>query len=155
MLHVKTIYEALLSFENNDVSSLFSNEGSIDFFPSGIKDEIAIHRIFLNDKFQKCGIFSNFLKYLSLHYRSIWLLQCNAIMSTILLTTKLKERYFTNRYTGEFYWCKNDDYRIPYNHEKAEMLALRFEEAKKLMKEDIEKFYHVVFTDDKYRCEIC
>lgn len=82
-------------------------EGRIVFFP-GNNDQILIHSFFLKENFQNRGILKTFLLYLSDHFDEIWFFQCNPTMSCILLTTALKNRYFVNRYTGEWIWTKND-----------------------------------------------
>ena len=98
------------------------NEGHIVFLPRDKNmNEIYIRTFMLEPEFQQKGILTAFLKYLSDNFDEIWFFQCNNMMSCILLTTSLHNKYFTNRYTGEWYWKKNEDQR--YVCDEAERIA--------------------------------
>ena len=126
------------------------DEGHISFFN---KDEtpnnaIIIQSFFLVKDYQRLGILTKFLNYLSKIFDEIWFTQCNKIMTCILLTTSLDNIYFINRYTGEIYWKKynetyNSDERLKINNT---MLVL-----KDILKNDYKLFNEISNGNDEYR----
>jgi len=98
------------------------NEGKIIFFYDDTCQTncIYVHGFWLNKEYQRLGILTNFLTYLSNQFDEIWIFQANFLMSCILLTTQIDGKYFINNYTGEHYWKK---YNNNYDHEKALNIA--------------------------------
>jgi hypothetical protein len=128
----------------------FIEEGEIEFFYNNnentkLYNVIMIRRIFLKEHYQKKGILTNFLNWLSEKFDEIWFLQCNCHMSFILLTTHLNGRFFVNRLTGEHYWSKNDK---SYNHLKSEKIFNTLVPLKPILK-DKEKFYKIINSNDE------
>ncbi len=123
-------------------------EGMLRFLDDPNKNNIYIHSIFLNEEYQKKGILTDFLTYLSDNFDEIWFYQCNEIMGTILMTTKLYDKYFINRYTGEYYWFKHnkryEEENIIYDSLKYQNICDTLKPMKNIMKKDIDLFYSVI-----------
>lgn len=114
-----------------------------DFY---VKEEknIAIDYICLDVKYQKLGIYTRFLNILSQMFDAIYVFDCNAINSCILLTTKLEDRYFTNTKMFFHYWKRQD---VRYNHQKSEMIACLIVPFRNSMKISISNFYKEIYKN--------
>lgn len=125
------------------------DEGKIRFYNKDetISGHIVIQEFFLKNEYQRIGILKEFLNYLSLRFDQIWFTECNSIMSCILLTTCLNNRYFINSLTGEHYWTKNGI----YNSEKSLEINKTLLPLKEILKKDYELFKTMI-SNDKYRC---
>ena len=107
-----------------------------------------IRQIFLKENYQRKGILTTFLNYLSKRFDEIWFFQCNYHMSFILLTTCLNGQFFVNHYTGEHSWNTNNKI---YDHLESEKIYNTLIPLKSILKEDKEKFYNIVNSDDNLR----
>ena len=120
-------------------------EGEVHFYNKNDTEtgKIIIQGFFLKKEYQRIGILKEFLNYLSLYFDEIWFTQCNPMMSCILLTTCLNDRYFINRYTGEHYWTKNGN----YNSEKCLDINKKLLPLKEILKKDYELFNKMILND--------
>jgi hypothetical protein len=141
---INNLINCVNEYVNTDETLFTIPEGIIKFLIDSNKNIIYIHSFFLNAEFQNKGILKNFLKYLSENFDEIWFCQCNYVMGLILMTTKLDDKYFINKYTGEYYWIKNNP---NYDFQKIKQIYDYIYPLKNVLKLDKNLFYKSVSTN--------
>lgn len=147
---IENIVNCLEIYLKTGERSYSIDEGYISFFnkvetPNNV---IIIQSIFLKEEYQRLGIFTKFLNYLSKRFHEIWFTQCNKIMTCILITTCLENKYFINRYTGEIIWKK---YNQKYNADECLKINNKMLFLKDILKNDYELFNELSNSNDEYR----
>ena len=136
----ENLIECLEVFIATKNTEFHFTQGKIKFFNYKEEDTICIYGIFILPEYQKCGIFGNFIRYLTSRYNTIYIFQASATLSCILLTTKIKDIYFVNCFTGEHRWSRV----LPYDAKKSEEIAKLLIPLKQLMKENHAEFLNLV-----------
>lgn len=146
---MQATFDHILNRNNKDFNI---DIGHIKFFFDNTCSEngIYIANIFFFTNHRNKGIFTMYLNYLEkININEIWILQSSNLMNCILLTTKLNGKYFTNAYTGEHYWKRNDEF---YCDKKSEKIANIFLPLKKSLKYGFDNFNNELLTNyDLYR----
>jgi hypothetical protein len=145
---IENIVNCLEKYLKTGERSYTIDEGYISFYnkDNTPSNAIIIQSFFLKEEYQRLGILTKFINYLSKRFDEIWFTECNNKMTCILLTTCLDNIYFINHHTGEIVWKK---YNETYNSDECLKINNKMLVLKELLKNDYELF-NEVSKNDKY-----